>query len=121
MQISSIGNSNFGARFVAPAFLTPPLNPRQVTTKALAKIKKISLDGGLSPEIYKKTIRKVHEIFPSDDYLISIQPCKEKFLVGVQKGIEYDSEVFGTPAKPRYMVGEFISTLRQIAERMAGK
>ena len=117
MQVNTINNSNFGARFVAP----PGYYDRDITKMALAKIKQISLDNGLSPKIYKKIVRKAHEIFPSNNDLISIKPIygtEDKFQVAV-RSIKFGVDIFGSSTK--YCASEFISALRKIKANMARK
>ena len=122
MQVNSINNSNFGARFVAPTGCSNNLRGL-----GLAELKQVALDAGLSRDIYKRTIKKIHEIFPSDDFLISLESfydscLKKPFHVTVKKGERYlGGEYFGTPKDPKYLPAKFISTCREIAKLLANK
>ena len=120
MQINSIDNSNFGAIFGPP--------PGYFTNRgvALAELKQMALDAGLSRDTYKRTIRKVHEIFPSDDFSIILDRLGSgdgPFYVGVKckDGRYLDENIYTEETNPKFLPAKFISTCREIAKRLADK
>ena len=119
MQVNTINNSNFGARFMD----TPG------TQRALAKLKETCISRGLSPQLYEREFAKIHKIFPSDDVVIALNPTT--YLCDVAIGIkypnkpnfEYEYVEGGTTvdAPFKYLVAKVISACKKIAERMAEK
>ena len=118
MQINSINNSNFGARFMD--------NP--ATQHALAKLKETCISRGLSPQLYERELSKIHKIFPSDDVMVSlsnksgIYQDNVYYTIGIKQGNNFDTDsIFVTSKDTKYTIAKVISACKKIAERMAGK
>ena len=84
MQVNTINNSNFGARFMD--------NP--TTQHALAKLKETCISRGLSPQLYERELAKIHKIFPSNDVIVSLSNKSglftNQYCIGIKQGNNFD-------------------------------
>ena len=112
MKINSINNyrQNFGVRLQGGG---------------LSMLKKICIDGGLSPQLYKKEMAKVQKIFPSskDRLILNFLPSNptEPFTTNYYFSIAtsykgFKHLEFTVPKNPKYTVAKFISACRELVQ-----
>ena len=98
----------------------------RIQGNGLSKLKKICIEGGLSPNLYKKEMAKVQKIFPGNkDKLIlnfwpsnPIDPFTRNYYFSINttyKGYKYSG--FKIPKNPKYTVAKFISACKELAQK----
>ena len=95
MQISGVNNNSFGARI----------------SKDFKYVKKICMDAGLSPELYKREVQKIQTYFPGTEYKFDY--CDGILGYSDKNGKKWFN--LYSP-NPKYLIAKIVGTCRKISE-----